>query len=67
LTLSYKYYGRLILKFETKMPILVRDFTWTQSESIICINLPLKGTKVTNLDVLNSSEFCKVINIKWII
>ena len=42
------------------MPILVKDFTWTQSESRVCINLPLKGTKSTNLDVLNSLEFCKV-------
>lgn len=42
------------------MPILVKDFTWNQSESRVCINLPLKGTKATNLDILNSLEFCKV-------
>lgn len=43
------------------MPILVKDFTWNQSESRVCINLPLKGTKATNLDILNSLEFCKVL------
>lgn len=42
------------------MPIIVKDFTWTQSESRVCINLPLKGTKANNLDILNSLEFCKV-------
>jgi hypothetical protein len=46
----------------TKMPIIVKDFTWTQSESRICINLPLKGTKATNLDILNSLNFIKVWN-----
>ena len=34
-------------------PQIVKDFTWTQSETRICINLPLKGTKSTNLDILN--------------
>jgi hypothetical protein len=42
------------------MPIVVKDYTWTQSESRICINLPLKGTKSSNIDVLNSLEFVKV-------
>ncbi len=42
------------------MPIIVKDFTWTQSESRVCINLPLKGTKANNLDILSSLEFFKV-------
>ncbi|CAF0793962.1 unnamed protein product [Brachionus calyciflorus] len=42
------------------MPIIVKDFTWTQSESKICINLPLKGTKANNVDILQSREFIKV-------
>lgn len=42
------------------MPIIIKDFTWTQSDQFICINLPLKGTKARNLDVLNSTEYCKV-------
>lgn len=42
------------------MPILIKDFTWTQSDSKISINLPLKGTKANNVDILNSREFLKV-------
>lgn len=42
------------------MPIVVKDYTWTQSESKLCINLPLKGTKSTNIDVLSSLEYCKL-------
>jgi hypothetical protein len=44
------------------MPIIVKDFTWTQSESKVCINLPLKGTNASKLDILKSLQFCKVIN-----
>lgn len=42
------------------MPIIVKDYTWTQSDTQICVNLPLKGTKPTNIDFLNSQEFFKV-------
>jgi len=48
-------------KSEKKMPIIVKDYTWTQSETKVCINLPLKGTKSTNIDILNSLEYCKVV------
>ncbi len=44
------------------MPIVVKDFTWTQSELLVCINLPLKGTKSSNIDIVNSLEFCKVLH-----
>ncbi len=52
--------------FLSKMPIIVKDYTWTQSESRICINLPLKGTKATNLDILNSLDFIKVF-VFWLV
>lgn len=42
------------------MPIIVKDFTWTQSNDRVCINLPLKGTKSSNLDIVNSTEYCKI-------
>jgi hypothetical protein len=42
------------------MPIIVKDFNWTQSESKLCISLPLKGTKASNLDIINSLDFVKV-------
>lgn len=42
------------------MPIIVKDFTWTQSSERVCINLPLKGTKASNLDIVCSPEYCKV-------
>lgn len=44
------------------MPIFVKDFSWTQSESLLCVSLPLKGTK-PNVDVLRSLEFFKVFEI----
>ncbi len=42
------------------MPIIIKDFTWTQSDERVCIQLPLKGTKASNMDIVSSSEFCKV-------
>ncbi len=42
------------------MPIIIKDFTWTQSEDRVCIQLPLKGTKASNVDILSSPEFFKV-------
>lgn len=42
------------------MPIIIKDFTWTQSNERVCINLPLKGTKSSSLDIVSSMEYFKV-------
>ncbi len=42
------------------MPIIVKDFTWTQSNERVCVNLPLKGTKASHLDIVSGPEYCKV-------
>ncbi|XP_056622390.1 dynein assembly factor 4, axonemal [Triplophysa dalaica] len=42
------------------MPLTVRDYTWTQSESSVYISVPLKGIKTTNVDVICTDEYLKV-------
>ncbi|KAA0715262.1 Dynein assembly factor 4, axonemal [Triplophysa tibetana] len=42
------------------MPLTVRDYTWTQSESTVYISVPLKGIKTTNVDVICTDEYLKV-------
>ncbi len=41
------------------MPITIKDYYWNQNETTLFVNLPLKGTKSTNVDILNSQEYCK--------
>ncbi|XP_017560491.1 dynein assembly factor 4, axonemal [Pygocentrus nattereri] len=42
------------------MPLLVRDYTWTQTETTVYISVPLKGVKPAKVDVLCTEEFLKV-------
>ena len=42
------------------MPILVKDYNWDQSDTIVHINLPLKGVKSADVTILNSKDYCKV-------
>ncbi|XP_072551181.1 dynein axonemal assembly factor 4 [Salminus brasiliensis] len=42
------------------MPLLVRDYTWTQTETTVYISVPLKGVKTANVDVLCTDEYLKV-------
>ncbi|KAI4886008.1 hypothetical protein NFI96_000955 [Prochilodus magdalenae] len=42
------------------MPLLVKDYTWTQTETTVYISVPLKGIKPAKVDVLCTDEFLKV-------
>ncbi|XP_062277572.1 dynein assembly factor 4, axonemal [Scomber scombrus] len=42
------------------MPLLVTDYSWTQTESTVYINVPLKGAKVGKVDILCTDEYLKV-------
>uniref|UniRef100_A0A3Q3E0D8 Dynein axonemal assembly factor 4 n=1 Tax=Hippocampus comes TaxID=109280 RepID=A0A3Q3E0D8_HIPCM len=40
------------------MPLLVTDHSWTQTESMVFISVPLKGAK--KVDIVSSDEYLKV-------
>ncbi|XP_049579737.1 dynein axonemal assembly factor 4 [Syngnathus scovelli] len=40
------------------MPLLVTDHSWTQTESMVFISVPLKGAK--KVDIMSSDEYLKV-------
>uniref|UniRef100_A0A674CNK1 Dynein axonemal assembly factor 4 n=1 Tax=Salmo trutta TaxID=8032 RepID=A0A674CNK1_SALTR len=42
------------------MPLIVKDYTWTQTETIVYINVPLKGVKVGKVDIFSTDEYLKV-------
>ncbi|XP_068579620.1 dynein axonemal assembly factor 4 [Cebidichthys violaceus] len=43
-----------------KMPLLVTDYSWTQTDSTVCLSVPLKGAKVSKVDILSTDEYLKV-------
>ncbi|XP_026876598.2 dynein assembly factor 4, axonemal isoform X1 [Electrophorus electricus] len=42
------------------MPLIVKDYTWTQTETTVYISIPLKAVKTANVDVLCTDEYLKV-------
>ncbi len=42
------------------MPIQVKDFTWEETEKILCITVPLKGVKSNKVDIFTTEEYIKV-------
>uniref|UniRef100_A0A672ZIV0 Dynein axonemal assembly factor 4 n=1 Tax=Sphaeramia orbicularis TaxID=375764 RepID=A0A672ZIV0_9TELE len=42
------------------MPVLVPDYTWTQTQSTVHIHLPLKGAKPGRVHVTSTDEYLKV-------
>ncbi|XP_034540739.1 dynein assembly factor 4, axonemal [Notolabrus celidotus] len=42
------------------MPLLVTDFSWTQTESMVYISVPLKGATAGKVDILSTDEYIKV-------
>ena len=42
------------------MPLIIKDYSWTQTESNIYINVPLKGTKAAKVDIFSTDEYLKV-------
>ncbi|XP_061578147.1 dynein assembly factor 4, axonemal [Cololabis saira] len=42
------------------MPLLVTDYSWTQTDSTVHISVPLKGVKVGKVDIVSTEEYLKV-------
>ncbi|XP_036963800.1 dynein assembly factor 4, axonemal [Acanthopagrus latus] len=42
------------------MPLLVTDYSWTQTDSAVYISVPLKGCKAEKVDILSTDEYLKV-------
>ncbi|XP_053479696.1 dynein assembly factor 4, axonemal isoform X1 [Ictalurus furcatus] len=42
------------------MPLLISDHTWTQTESTVCVRVPLKAVKPGKVDVTCTEEYLKV-------
>lgn len=43
-----------------KMPLLVTDYSWTQTDSTVNICVPLKGANVGKVDILSTDNYLKV-------
>ncbi|KAJ3021259.1 Dynein assembly factor 4, axonemal [Thoreauomyces humboldtii] len=42
------------------MPILIKDFTWTESDSHVYLNVPLKGANPKKMDVYVNDTYAKI-------
>lgn len=42
------------------MPILVKDYTWRETEQEVDITLPLKGVKSSKTDIVSTNQYIKV-------
>ncbi|KAL1007281.1 hypothetical protein UPYG_G00084490 [Umbra pygmaea] len=42
------------------MPLIVKDYTWTQTETNIYLHVPLKGVKPGNIDIFCTDDYLKV-------
>ncbi|XP_037623621.1 dynein assembly factor 4, axonemal [Sebastes umbrosus] len=42
------------------MPLLVTDYCWTQTDSSVCISVPLKGATAGKVNILSTDEYLKV-------
>ena len=46
------------------MPLIVKDYTWTQTESMVYLRVPLKGATAEHVDILSTDEYLKV-ELDW--
>ncbi|XP_034031601.1 dynein assembly factor 4, axonemal [Thalassophryne amazonica] len=42
------------------MPLAITDYSWTQTESMLYINVPLKGTKADKIDIVSTDDYLKI-------
>ncbi|MGH0160502.1 UNVERIFIED_CONTAM: hypothetical protein FKN15_070920 [Acipenser sinensis] len=42
------------------MPLIVKDYSWTQTETLVYINVPLKGVKAGKVDIFCTDEYLKL-------
>ncbi|KAG7231139.1 hypothetical protein INR49_027179, partial [Caranx melampygus] len=43
-----------------KMPLLVTDYSWTQTDTTVFIHVPLKGARAGKVDIVSTDEYLKV-------
>jgi hypothetical protein len=42
------------------MPIVIKDYTWSETESEVHVVVPLKGVKAAKADVYSTATYIKV-------
>lgn len=42
------------------MPILVKDYTWKETENLMTVTVPLKGVHMKILDIFITDDYLKV-------
>ena len=42
------------------MPIIVKDYTWEQTDKMLYITVPLKGVKSQKVDIFSTEDYLKV-------
>uniref|UniRef100_A0A3P8UKZ1 Dynein axonemal assembly factor 4 n=1 Tax=Cynoglossus semilaevis TaxID=244447 RepID=A0A3P8UKZ1_CYNSE len=42
------------------MPVIVTDFTWTQTEDAVRVHVPLKGARACKVDIISTDRYLKV-------
>ncbi|KAH3858094.1 hypothetical protein DPMN_100713 [Dreissena polymorpha] len=42
------------------MPLIVKDFSWEQTDKVLFITVPLKGVKANKVDIFSSEEYLKI-------
>jgi len=47
------------------MPVLVQDYTWSETINEVMIIVPLKGVKPSKVDIFTSSDYVKV-RLQWL-
>ena len=48
------------------MPVLVKDYTWSETDTEIVITVPLKGMKPSKVDIFSSEDYVKVrLDLVW--
>ncbi|WAR00965.1 DAAF4-like protein, partial [Mya arenaria] len=43
-----------------KMPLIVKDYSWEQTDKVLFITVPLKGVKASKVDIFSSEEYLKI-------
>lgn len=57
------YWRQVLARFEArklKMPLIVKDYVWEETDKNVFITVPLKGVKANKVDILSSEEYLKV-------
>ena len=42
------------------MPIIIKDYTWDETASVLFITVPLKGIKKEKIDIFSTETYLKV-------